>query len=86
MKAEEKAKELFNKFLKTDEKCTYSFVGDKVAKQCALIAIENEYRSLRELLFDLRACRVIESEEVYLSRIQQLIHKEQGVKQEIEKL
>ena len=40
MKAKEKAIDLFNKFLKTDEKCTYSFVGDKVAKQCALIAVD----------------------------------------------
>jgi hypothetical protein len=40
MNAKEKAIDLFNKFLKTDEKCTYSFVGDKVAKQCALIAVD----------------------------------------------
>ena len=56
------------------------------AKQCALIAVENEYNSLREQLFNLRACKVIESEKVYLHRLQELIDQEQEVKQEIEKL
>ena len=46
MEAKDKAKELFNKLLKTDEKCTYSFVGDKVAKQCALIAVEEILNSI----------------------------------------
>ena len=84
MEVKEKAKELVDKFIAhTDSDWDNDIIE---AKQCALIAVENEYRSLRELLFDLRACRVIESEEVYLSRIQQLIDEEQEVKQEIEKL
>jgi hypothetical protein len=39
MKPQEKAKELVYKFLKTDEKDPFSFVGYTVAKECALIAI-----------------------------------------------
>lgn len=58
----------------------------EMAKQCALIAVENEYNSLREMLFNLRSCQVIESEKVYLFRLQKLINEEQEVKQEIELL
>jgi len=57
-----------------------------MAKQCALIAIENEYYSLKEQLFNLRSCGIIESEKVYLFRLQELINEEKEVKQEIEKL
>ena len=56
------------------------------AKQCALIAVENEYNALREQLFNLRSCKVIENEKVYLTRLQQLIDEENQVKQELEKL
>lgn len=34
-----KAKELFEKFLQSDEIDNHSFVGHLVAKQCALIAV-----------------------------------------------
>jgi hypothetical protein len=36
----EKAEELFYKMLSTDKVDSYSFVGSKVAKQCALIAVD----------------------------------------------
>jgi hypothetical protein len=39
MTPKEKAVELFYKFLKADEIDNYSFVGNEVAKQCALIAV-----------------------------------------------
>jgi len=53
------------------------------AKQCALIAVENEYKTLREQLFNLKEYRVIESEEAYLYMVEMLIIEEQEVKQEI---
>jgi hypothetical protein len=59
---------------------------DAIVKKCALIAVENEYHSLREQLFNLRSCRVIENEQTYLKRIDQLIEEEKQVKQEIERL
>jgi hypothetical protein len=40
MKAKEKAEELFYKMLSTDKLDDYSFVGSKVAKQCALICVD----------------------------------------------
>ncbi len=40
MTPKEKAEELFYKMLSTDKLDDYSFVGSKVAKQCALIAVE----------------------------------------------
>ena len=78
----EKAKELVEQFTFRCEECDY----DWNAKQCALIAVSNEYHSLRELLFNLRSCRVIESEKVYLHRLNEYIEEEREVKQEIEKL
>jgi len=58
----------------------------ELAKQCALIAVENEYNEKRELLYLLRVNRTIESEKVYLYHIQRLTDEEFEVKQEIEKL
>jgi hypothetical protein len=84
MTIEEKAKNIFDKMC---------FVGDDIclmykssAKQCAIIAIENEYNSLREQLFNLKSCRIIESETVYLKRIEYLIEEEKQVKAELIKL
>ena len=57
---------------------------DLAAKQCALICVENEYHSLREMLFSLRSSKVIESEKVYLSRLEKLIELEKEVKTIIE--
>lgn len=56
------------------------------AKECAKISVEIEYHTSREIIFNLRACRVIENEKVYLARVQELIDLEKQVKQEIEKL
>lgn len=94
MTPKEKAVELVNKFsLVNSEMIIVDGLWDRDfklddddAKQCALIAVENEYNSLREMLFNLRSCCVIESERVYLHRLQQLIDEETQVKQEIEKL
>lgn len=83
MTPKEKAEELVWTFGKcvNDLNMTY-----EQAKQCALIAVENEYHSLREMLFNLRSCHVIESENVYLNRLQELIDEEKQVKNEIELL
>jgi hypothetical protein len=40
MTPKEKAEELFYKMLSTDKVDDYSFVGSKVAKQCALICVD----------------------------------------------
>jgi hypothetical protein len=40
MTSKEKAEELFYKMLSTDKLDDYSFVGSKVAKQCALICVD----------------------------------------------
>ena len=91
MELTEKAEDLVNKY------STVTLFGSsnraiKIAltkittKQCALIAVENEYNSLREQLFNLRACGVIENEKTYLERMQPLLEEENKVKQEIEKL
>lgn len=89
MTPKEKAKELVDRFssgypiiCKMNSRNMYK----SEAKQCALIAVENEYNSLREMLFNLKSCQVIESEKVYLFRLQKLINEEQEVKQEIELL
>ena len=78
MDAKQKAEDLFITML--------SYVSRNEAKQCALIAVENEYNALREQLFNLRSCKVIENEKVYLTRLQQLIDEDNQVKQELEKL
>jgi hypothetical protein len=46
MSPKEKAKDLFEKFLKTDKKDNYSFVGNEVAKECALIAIDEIFEAI----------------------------------------
>ena len=79
----EKAKQIIDKFLPLVE--AFTEIGRlENAKKCASIAVENEYHSLREMLFNLRSCHVIESEKVYLFRLQKLINEEKEVKQEIE--
>jgi hypothetical protein len=84
MTPREKAKELVDKFI------PYAYDGasssEENAQECALIAVENEYHSLREQIFNLRSVGVIESEMVYLFRIDALLREEQEVKQEIEAL
>jgi hypothetical protein len=49
MTPKEKAEELFYKMLSTDKVDDYSFVGSKVAKQCALICVDEiMYNNLME--------------------------------------
>jgi translation initiation factor 2B subunit (eIF-2B alpha/beta/delta family) len=90
MTPKEKAIELVDMFMEHtvewDNVKEVAFDSEYHAKKCALIAVEKEYNSLRELLFNLKSCRVIESELTYLKRINDLIQEEQQVKQEIEKL
>ena len=76
MTAKEKALELVERF---DEYADFP-IG------CALVAVKNEYHSLRELLFDLQSNRAEIPERVYLYRIQRLIDEEQELIAEINKL
>ena len=85
----EKAEELIIKFTfntrcYSETKVWEDYLYD--AKQCALIAVENEYNALREQLFNLRSCRVIENEKVYLTRLDELNKLELELKQEINNL
>lgn len=80
MTAKEKARELVDKF---------STVGLQQRNEgiaCALIAVENEYHSLREMLIHFQGSKVINDGNFYLKFLQKLIDEEQKVKQEIEKL
>ena len=79
--AKEKAEQLVEKYASINDNCN-SFEYDK---QCALIAVENEYFQKRELIYLLRSNHAID-EKVYLHFIQHLIDEEKEVKQEIEKL
>ena len=86
MTPKEKAKELvekYNDYLQQEMQC---IVYVNQAKKCALIAVENEYKALREQLFNFRSCGIIIGEKVYLTRLQQLIDEGNEVKQELEKL
>lgn len=76
MNPNKKAEELIEKF----RYCQRGFVNP-VAKQCALICVENEYHEKREMLFNLRSCGVIENPNTYLVRLQELIDEEQQVKE-----
>ena len=51
MKAKEKAIELFEKLLRTDTVDNYSFVGNLVAQQCALIAVDEIVDELNKEIF-----------------------------------
>lgn len=80
-----KAKDLVDKMYYSDMDNFESYHWE-LAKKCALISVVNEYTSNRELLYNLMSCGVIESEKVYLVRLQGLIDEENEVKSEIEKL
>lgn len=90
MTLKQKSEELFNSFFsniesfysETEARDVYG-ISIQQAKQCALIAVENEYRSRRELLFDLRSSRAIEHESVYLKRLDDTFDEEKQVKQEL---
>jgi len=82
MTPKEKAKELVNSFLYLQD----DNFGIDYAKLCALIAVKNEYHSLRELLFNLRSCGMVQYEKVYLVRLQNLIDEEKEIIKETENL
>jgi len=85
--AKNKAIEVFSKFML--DLVSEIGIGDtafELNKKFALISVENEYKSLRELLFNLRSCGVIENEKVYLKRLQDLIDEEAEVKNQIKSI
>lgn len=85
---EKKAREIYDLFYlaNKDSLDVLKIKSKAIAKTNALICVGNEYHSLREQLFNLRSCKVIESEKTYLARLEQLINEEQQVKQHIKKL
>jgi hypothetical protein len=89
MEAKIKAKELFEKFANISSSCECGRIDDidgVSAKECAIIAVENEYHALRELIFLLRSNSVIENEKTVLHFIDLYIKEETEVKREIELL
>jgi len=86
MKLKEKSKELVCKYYHLFSVELENTIDYREAKQCALIAVENEYHSLREMLIHFQGSRVINDGNFYLKFLQKLIDEEQKVKQEIEKL
>jgi hypothetical protein len=80
-----KAKELFDKYYYLLPITDYKKTIEK-SKQCALIAVKNEYHSMREMLIHFQATKVINDEKFYLKFLQKLIDEEQEVKQEIRDL
>jgi hypothetical protein len=85
MEAKIKAKELVSKYY--EEMQFSEFVNEiDASKQCAIIAVENEYHTLRELIFLLRSNGVIESEKTFLHFVDLYIKEEAEVKREIELL
>lgn len=81
-----KSNQLFEQFISLDATCRSGFMSNDLAKNCAKIAAKNEFYQQRELLINLKSCRLIENEKVYLVRLQDLIDKEQKVLTEIDKL
>lgn len=79
MEAKEKANELIEKYISVNGNSFF-------AKDCACIAVENEYNSLREQLYELRVNKVIENGKVYLALLDKTHKYEAEVKAEIEKL
>jgi hypothetical protein len=92
LNTKEKAKELVEKYFDyswttyNTRKIITQSMTKEAAKYCALILVENEYKSLREQLFNLKSCGVIQSDTVYLKRIEMLIEEENQLKTEIENL
>jgi hypothetical protein len=76
MTPKEKAEELFYKMLSTDKLDDYSFVGSKVAKQCALICVDEIIESTKTSTYNGKE----DSDGWYIDTYWQ------EVKQEIEKL
>lgn len=61
-------------------------VHKKSIKEVAIVIIKNEYKSNRELLFNLRSCRIVTTDNVYLSRLQGLIDEENSIVEEIKNI
>jgi len=78
MTPKQKAAEIIDKFLCIDDDssldlfCPECGMSVDAAKQCALIAVKNEYNSLREQLMNLLSFRIIKNEETYLHRLNML--------------
>jgi len=63
-----------------------SYYTDVVFNETAIKMVENEYRSLREQLFNLRSCGLIPNDKVYLFRLDELSKFEEEIKREINNL
>ena len=84
MDLKEKKQELFEKV-----NCLlpeYEAMSDNDIYELMKVIVKDRYFHLREIVFELRACRVIESEKVYLAKIQGLIDQEKLLIEEIDNL
>ena len=64
----------------------FNVSGNNNKTEVAILMAKNEYKSNRELLFNLKSCGIIESDKVYLVRLQNLIDEENILIDEIKKL
>ena len=78
-KMEDKAKEIRFSIM-------FNVSGNNNKTEVAILMAKNEYKSNRELLFNLKSCGIIESDKVYLVRLQNLIDEENILIDEIKKL
>lgn len=78
----EKYNILFNKIIPLVSNDNYN----EKSKQILIYLVENEFHSLREQLFNLRSCGVIENPNVYLHRLKELIEDETKIIKEIENI
>ena len=90
MTIKERAIELVDSYrmllINKDTDCGNEILCTIIAKECALISVINEHNSLREQLFNLRVCGMIESEKVYFYRMDELFQIENELKYEIQNL
>lgn len=83
MKPQDKALKIFNTHYVSIMECGGDF-GQEIlismlAIKASVITVKQEYKSAREVLFNLKSCTIIESEKVYLFRIQELINQENEI-------
>jgi len=78
--------ELKDKAQEIRDHIMFNVSGNKNKKEISIILVKHEYKSNRELLFNLKSSGFTISDKVYLSRLQGLIDEENALIEEIKKL
>lgn len=85
MTPQEKAKELFEQFISLNSNCTSVFMSKELARKCAKVAVENEFKGMRVLAFNLKELGTI-SQKDYENSLNSIIETEKEVLIEIQNL